>query len=211
MKASLQNLLLILIHCFVGSTIWSCTTKDVELPVLAPSANLLINEVLYDPSNAGLVGDANGDGIYNQSQDEFIELVNSGNASINLSGYTISDVVKVGGLKTIRFTFPDSSFLAAGKSLVVFGGGTPTGTFGGSQVYLAQDAGGLNMNNSGESIYVTDSTGKDLLIFDSDLLSDNPNESYTRNPDILGSFLQHSTAFPGKFFSPGTKIDGTTF
>ena len=40
-------------------------------------AQLIINEVLYDPSNSGLLGDANGDGTYSQTQDEFIEFFNN--------------------------------------------------------------------------------------------------------------------------------------
>lgn len=39
-------------------------------------ANLIINELLIDPP-PGLAGDANGDGVRNGGQDEFIELVNT--------------------------------------------------------------------------------------------------------------------------------------
>ena len=42
-------------------------------------------------------------------------------------------------------------------------------------------------------------------------LSNNPNESYTRFPDLTGDFEQHATAFAGVLFSPGTRIDGSTF
>jgi hypothetical protein len=47
---------------------------------------LIINEVLYDPSNVGLDGDANGDAIYDQNQDEYIELFNTTSVSLDLSG-----------------------------------------------------------------------------------------------------------------------------
>ena len=41
----------------------------------------------------------------------------------------------------------------------------------------------------------------------------NPNESYTRNPDLIGEFEQHSgiESSGGRLFSPGTKLDGTPF
>jgi Lamin Tail Domain len=191
----------------------SCSTEDVDAtqgPGVAPGG-LIINEVLYDPSNSGLAGDANNDGIYNQTQDEFIEFVNNGGSALDLSGYTVSDSIKVDSVITVRFTFPANSIIMPGKAFVVFGGGTPTGSFGGANVFLSQDAGGLNMNNSGEAIVVKDATGKTVLVYDTDALSDNPNESYTRNPDIIGLFVQHTTASASRSYSPGTRINGAAF
>jgi hypothetical protein len=96
-------------------------------------------------------------------------------------------------------------------ALVVFGGGTPTGSFGGALVQAATaSANGLNLNNSGEIIIIKDANGNPILSFNTDVLSDNPNESYTRNPDITGAFEQHNDNTP-LLFSPGTRIDGTPF
>ena len=53
-----------------------------------PQPLIIINEVLYDPSNQGLDGDANGDGEYVHNEDEFIEFYNMG-GQIDISGYTI--------------------------------------------------------------------------------------------------------------------------
>jgi hypothetical protein len=47
-------------------------------------AQLIINEVLYDPSNSSLDGDANGDGVYDQDGDAFIEFFNDGLAILIL-------------------------------------------------------------------------------------------------------------------------------
>jgi len=47
-------------------------------------AFIVINEILADPP-AGVFGDANGDGVTSSSQDEFVELLNTGNSAINLS------------------------------------------------------------------------------------------------------------------------------
>jgi hypothetical protein len=69
---------------------------------------------------------------------------------------------------------------------------------------------GLSLNNSGEVIAIKDASGNVILTFDSDALSNNPDESYTRNPDISGSFEQHATN-TSLLFSPGTKIDGSAF
>ena len=55
-----------------------------------------------------------------------------------------------------------------------------------------------------------DANGNVILTFDIEPLSNNPNESYTRNPDLTGEFEQHgeNTAL---LFSPGTRIDGSPF
>lgn len=172
---------------------------------------LIFNEILYDPSNVDVAGDANGDGIYSQTEDEFIEIFNNTNLNQNLGGFTLSDLVIASDFVTTRFTFPVGTILPPKKSIVVFGGGTLTGTFGGATVLKCTTTAGLSLSNTGEKILLSDPSGKVLQTFDSDALSDNPNESYTRNPDISGSFIQHSAAVPGKLFSPGTTINGTPF
>jgi len=176
-----------------------------------PGFGLLINEVLYDPSNAGLAGDANGDGVYNQNEDEFIELFNNTNSPMPLEGMTVSDFVIASNTTTVRYTFGAGIVLPPKKAIIVFGGGTPTGSFGGTQVLVCSTAEGFSMNNTGERILVRSRQGNLLASFDSDALSDNPNESYTRNPDITGSFVQHSDARAGVLFSPGTRLTGAGF
>ena len=171
---------------------------------------LIINEVLYDPSNTDLEGDANGDGIYEQEEDAFIELVNIGDAPIDLSGYQIWDDLSS---DQERFIIPPNTILEEKKALVIFGGGTPTGDFGGATVILADtaiDGKGLSLNNNGEIIVIRDSQGTDVVSFDSDALSNNPNESYTRDPDFTGEFVQHGGLDAALLFSPGTKNDGIT-
>jgi hypothetical protein len=171
---------------------------------------LIINEVLYDPSNTGLEGDANGDGVYNQVQDEFIEFVNIGATDLNIFKYRIFDYDTVTGLKTRRHTIINATVPSNG-ALVVFGGGNPVGSFGGAIVRVDNDSLGLSLGNSGEIIILEDSLGNVLATFDSDALSNNPNESYTRNPDISGDFVQHGSVTPGKLFSPGTRVNGDPF
>ena len=172
-----------------------------------PWLGLIINEVNYDPAS-GNAGDANGDGSRSPHDDEFIELYYSGPDEIDLSGYTIEDG------DHLRHTFSSQTILQSKKAIVIFGGGSPTGDFGGSMV---QTANGfeerLNMNNAGDEVTIKDSNGQEVLVFDITPLSNNPDESYTRNPDLTGDFEQHSTIEQsgGRLFSPGTKIDGTSF
>lgn len=169
-----------------------------------PFLGFLINEVLYDPAG-DLTGDANGDGTRDANDDEFIEFFNSGPA-LDLSGYTISDESQV------RHTFPAGTIIPVNGVLVLFGGGTPTGSFGGALVQTASE-GSLNISNAGDIVTLRDTNDTVILTFDVYNLSGNPNESYTRNPDLTGGFVQHA-GIPeanGALFSPGTKLDGTSF
>jgi hypothetical protein len=216
MKKSFGLLVLSLSFMSLAYLVSGCKTEDVEIDQASltdttGARGLIINEVNYDPSNVGLQGDANGDGIYNQIQDEFIEIYNSGTADLNISGYTVRDSVLVDSLAVVRFTFPEGTILPKGKACVVFGGGTPTGNFGGSQLFLSSDAAGLSLENTGETINICNRQGMLILSFNSDAQSNNPNESYTLNPDIIGIFVQHLAANPTKAFSPGTKITGANF
>lgn len=192
--------------------------EDLCPTVFGPASNngcpqgfgLVINEVLYDPAT-GVAGDANGDGVTDKYQDGFVELVNTLNTEQDLSGLTLADFEMATNTSTDRFTFPANTKLGAGKSVVVFGGGVPMANFGGAQVFTVGTQFGLSMQNSGEKVLVKDSQGNVVLTFDSDALSNNPDESYTRSPDLTGDFVQHGTVVSGKLFSPGTKTDGSAF
>ena len=172
---------------------------------------LIINEVLYDPPS-GIEGDANGDGIREAQEDEFIEFVNLG-GTLDLSGYTVHDNAQE------RHVFPQGTIIPSGGVLVLFGGGSPTGAFGNAIVQTAS-AGILNMNNAGDFVTLYNTNGEVVLTFDIEPLSNNPNESYTRYPDLNLEpgddgilFYQHAGIGEalGAFFSPGTRIDGTNF
>ena len=172
---------------------------------------LIINEVLYDPPS-GIEGDANGDGIREAQEDDFIEFVNLG-GTLDLSGYTVHDNAQE------RHVFPQGTIIPSGGVLVLFGGGSPTGAFGNAIVQTAS-AGILNMNNAGDFVTLYNTNGEVVLTFDIEPLSNNPNESYTRYPDLNLDpgddgilFYQHAGIGEalGAFFSPGTRIDGTNF
>src|SRR5215216_967323 len=96
---------------------------DREVRTSFAAAMVVINEYLADPPPA-LAGDANGDGTRDAAQDEFVELVNTGAAPLDISGFTIRDATGV------RFTIPPGKIMPAGEAAVVFGGGVPTGSFG---------------------------------------------------------------------------------
>ena len=170
--------------------------------------SLLLNEVLYDPSNSGLDGDANGDGEYVHNEDEFVELVNVSNSNLDISGYEFYDNTNLmSGMP--NHVVPPGTILPSMKAYVVFGGGIPTGDFGGAIVHTAS-ASVLNLNNSSDTLTIKNDIGETVIIFDVEALSNNPNESYSRLPDICGDFVQHNSTSLG-LFSPGTKSNGDPF
>lgn len=170
--------------------------------VTTPDTPLVINEVLFDPA-ADLIGDANGDGSRPDGlEDEFIEFINTSSDPLDISGYTISDA------SSVRHTFPSNTILGGNSVMVVFGGGTPTGDFGGASVQTAS-SGELNLTNNGDVITIRDSNDDVVLILDSSSIavSISADESVTRDPEITGDFVLHSSV-SSVLFSPGVAANG---
>ena len=176
---------------------------EVEDDGDGPFSNLVINEFLSDPPNPG--GDANRDGTLDTSQDEFIEFLNVSDEAFDLSDYEIHDGVGM------RHVFSSGTLLAAGRAIVVFGGGSPVGAFGGSLVQIAS-SGLLGLNNSGDTIFLkTPGGGSTLLEFEYD--GSVQDESMSRSPDGSGVLVAHSQASGAgaALFSPGVTVSGGSF
>ncbi|WP_235299249.1 lamin tail domain-containing protein [Portibacter marinus] len=172
----------------------------------------IINEVLFDPPG-GDAGDANGDGTRSASEDEFIEFVNDSDESVDLSGYTLFDANNLETMEP-RHIFAEGTVIPPGGVYVLFGGGTPTGSFGEAQVAVST-TGNMNLSNSDDVITILDTDNNVFMTFDTqdegagiDFGSD---QSVTRSPDLEGSFTLHTTVNPALLYSPGTKADGTSF
>jgi len=154
-------------------------------------AVILINELLPNPG--GL--DANRDGIAHATQDEFVELVNTGLEPVSLAGWTLADAVKV------RHVFAADAILPGCSFFVVFGGGTPEGF-----LYVATaSTGSLALNNSGDTVTLKDADAAliDSFIYTTPLTA----ESFTRFPDGAGPFVPHLTVSELPI-SPGATVDG---
>jgi len=175
------------------------------------STALILNEFLADPAaddenTTEIEGDANGDGVRDGSQDEFIELINSGSESMDLSGYEIHD--RTG----LRHTFASGSLLPAGMPYVVFGGGLPV-NIDNSLVDTAS-TGYIGLNNGGDLIVVKDNSGTEIIIFEyggPTPYDGGADQSLTRDPDITGDFVLHSSTVGGLAFTPGLKNDNVSF
>jgi hypothetical protein len=181
------------------------TPTRTPTPDEQPSLELVINEIHAVPHSS--LGDANLDGIVDSADDEFIEFVNNSLNSIDISGWIIGDLLDY------RHTFPLGSIVSPQCGIVVFAGGTPNGSFGNSIVQTAS-SGSLGLNNRGDVIYLYDSN---LEIINSITYHEegSDEQSITRDPDITGEepLRKHSlaTGSNGALYSPGTRIDGSSF
>ena len=168
-----------------------------EGTVTAPLPDIIINEFQADPSNAaGNVGDANGDGTANSSDDEFVEFYNNEATAVDMSNWTLSDAA---GLK---HTFPVGTIVPAGGFITVFGGGTPTGISG---VVQTASSGQLQLNNGGDIITLENATSQVVTSLDYNSFGNaGNNQSLGRDPDLTGGFVLHSNIVAlGRLFSPG--------
>jgi serine protease len=162
----------------------------------APAAQLVIEEILADPS----VIDANGDGRIDVSEDEMIEVVNIGSGPADLTGATISDATG------IRVVLP-AIVVQPGEVLVVFGGGTPAPL--GPGVHIA--TGPLSLNNTGDVVTLRD-TGGAVLATASYGSAANHDVSVVRarTLDPTAAFVRHTSVSTLRA-SPGRRSDGSPY
>ncbi len=161
------------------------------------AGDLIINEIMADPTGF----DSNGDSTLDVIEDEYVELYNTTGGSLDISGWTISDG------SGLQYTFPASTIIPADGTVVIFGGGTPTGIPGD---FVDTAGGSLSLNNTGDTVTVENEVSQlvDTVTYGSE---GNNDESLTRDPDISGGFVGHTTATGsgGSQGSPGTKINGS--
>ncbi|QRN97120.1 lamin tail domain-containing protein [Archangium violaceum] len=156
------------------------------------SAVVFINEVLANEAGS----DVNG---------EFVELVNSGGAAADLSGWTVSDSTGV------KHTFASGTTLAAGAAIVVFGGssGIPSGLTNA----VAATTGTLALGNSGDTVTVKNASGTTVNTTTyTSSLAGTDGVSMNRSPDgsSSGSFVLHTTLSSAST-SPGKRVSGSAF
>ena len=140
-------------------------------------AQVRLNEILADPAT-----DWNGDGEVDSKTDEWIEIINTGPAAVDLSGYRIGDL---SGGTAWRFAFETS--LGAGHIRVVYGS---------EVVQWQSDHGvstnGLSLNNSGDTVFLYRITGSDTAVVDDhaygahEVLDD---RAIGRRPDGIGPWM----------------------
>ena len=163
-------------------------------------AVIVINEFLADPPT-GIAGDANRDGTRSSSQDEFVELLNTGNITEDLSLWSLWDS------SALRHRFAQGTALPSLERLVIFGGGSPSGIPG---LVFTASTGTLSLNNTGDQIILKNKLGivVNQVGFSREADRD---QSLTRFPEGNGSFhLHREVSSSGLIFSPGTDVEGRT-
>jgi len=181
-----------------GEVIADCT----QAPIVG---DLVINEVMADPGSGAAGNDANGDGVVDSSDDEFVEIVNVSGATLLLDGVTLSDT----GTKTFRF--PAAVCVEPNQAVVVFGKYEGTGSFPG---VLTFSGGGLSLNNSNDGAVLKDAAGGVLaqMTYGSEADAD---QSIVRAVDLdpTAAFVRHSQAANagGRRMSPGFCQNGQPF
>ena len=126
-----------------------------ETPLCEPAeatTQIVFSDFKFDPP-AGSAGDFNHDGRREGVEDEYVTLRNAGQNPFCISGWTLGDAQE-----KWRHVFPLGTHLKPGESLVVFGGGIPTGDFD-AQVQWAR-SGQLSLSNDGDTIELRDSAGR---------------------------------------------------
>ena len=189
----------------ITKAVLGCSFMVIALMTCARSdagSQWVFNEILADP---GRVNDSNNNGNSDPIEDEFLELVNLSGADADISGWTISDLVR------IRHVFPEGSLVADGCAVVIFGGG-PLGPSNSGVLRLASSSGTLALNNSGDTLTLSTNTGIEIAAVSYGPEGNN-DQSLTLDPDLDGTWTQHSeaNASGGATMSPGAKTDGTVF
>ena len=138
-----------------------------------PPPLIAINEFLPRPGR-----DWNNDGFVNTG-DEFIEIINHGTISVNLSGYTLDDEANIGSKP---FALP-SITLAPGERIVFYGSKT-----------------GLLLSDGGDGVRLLKPNGSLMDAYNYSLAR-YPDQSFCRLPDNGGLDDWNRTCFP----TPGLK------
>ena len=199
-------------HYYIDGTRHS-PGEDNGSTIFNTTLDLILNEVHADPESS-IDGDANGDGNRDSGEDEFIELFNNTAQAIDISGYKYYDY-RGFEASTPNHIFQTGTIIPENGVLVLFGGGTPNTTpnyFGDAIVQVVSDqTQGLSLSNRGDNIFIEDASENVVFVFDSSELgvSFGENQSVTRDPDITGDFVLHTSTASGLLFSPGLKTDGT--
>lgn len=187
---------------------------DVTMSAVAPG-DLVFNELLIDPATTA---DPNGDGDPDPVDDEFLEIANASDATVDLSGATLWD----SGISTARHTFPTATYLRAGEAIVVFGGGSVSTLSAPNVMFVVADNEdhslqyGLALNNDGD---VATLKGADGTVLASTPYGSAGGPAVTGDTSLVLAPEVYGTDYTAHLYathsigaqSPGTYADGTAF
>lgn len=225
------------VDVFVSAEGYSTEIARVRVTNVTPRPHVMITEALnvvpgLQPTD--LFGDANNDGVYHNTRDQFLEIVNFEDYPVDISGWRLGDDL------ADRHLFPEGTVLQPRQAVVVFGGGIPRGTFGGAIVQVASGGGnglGLNIVAGAEFAYLNATFNAevdlvnipmmrpDILFYTDELPTDHAGFGVSASVHRISteqtapgfSFSDDTyihSMIPGAnqlLFSPGTWYDGTPY
>lgn len=106
----------------------------------------------------GTAGDLNRDGRRHAAEDARLAIVNRGSTPACLAHWTLQDA-----RGRVRHRVPIGPALAPGQTLVLFGGGVPTGDFDGASVQVATSSAGLGAPGADVTLTWRDPDGAPAL------------------------------------------------
>lgn len=164
---------------------------------VAPTPGMLvINELLVNVPT-GDDGDANGDGVRDAFDDEFVELVNVSDELVDMTG------VKIANKESVKLEFSDLC-LGPGGAIVVFSGPREQPAQWREGVYVMRASSRLGFSNSAGLVELLDLHARTLFAVS---YEDSSPTSYVLYPELTGeAFVRHDTI--AGLFSPGTCADG---
>ena len=158
---------------------------------------LVIHEALMSVP-PGIEGDANADGVRDAYDDEFIEVLNVTNDTLNIKG------VRVGVGTRVKWTFEDIC-LKPTQAIVLFGGPKGTPPRSRDEVLYVTTSTRLAMSNQSGTLWLRDE--QNTLLFRVDY--DDPKAvSYTLWPQFIGDRFVPHTSIDDAPFSPGRCANG---
>ncbi len=193
-------------------------TVTVTLAAVQPG-DIVINELLIDGLSEG---DPNGDGVVDAVEDEFVEIANTGDVTVDLSGVTL---VERDFYYLPRHTFAEGTVLRAGEAIVVFGGGSVDGLAADHVAFLVADnddpgtPNGVSLGDAGDHVWLLapDGTVLDEVAYGSESLDGSvptvQDGSLNRDPDVWGTDWSPHADLAGAAgaYSAGLHADGTPF
>lgn len=175
------------------------TVAFVDIRVTA-TPRVRIDEVLADPPR-GLAGDVNGDGGRDGFGDEFVEIVNLEDTSVDVSGWLLSD----DDTKAERaFHFPDGTVLGPGERAVLFG--TEAGDFPHGRVFADDGRIGNGLTNAGDGLLLVDPAWDDTVDAVRFTHEEGLSGSFVRWGDALRPHSSYPTYEPMSPGRPGARF-----
>ncbi len=185
-----------------------CTMGGGGTAMPPAAGDLVINEAML----ADNLADTNCDASTKSNADEFIELVNVSQKTLDLEGVRIDDIASLGGTLGSRHVFAaaasGSLTLAPGKAVVVWGAGSPA--CAGVNNWFVASSGQLGLNDAGETITVRTADGT-VTIVEKAFGASTVQISKNLDVDITGTQYIDHPMLGTKRWSAGRKMDDAAF